>query len=62
MTSFTVTPLYRQLRSKDSSEYIVSTIFHMCGEDVLEDPRYKEFMHGFADSVNVSCNITPRSV
>ena len=29
-------------------------VYHLCGEDVLEDERYKEFMNGFSDETHVS--------
>lgn len=55
MSYFTESPFYSQFRSKteDGKESPVSAVFHLCGEDVLEDARYKEFMNGFANSVNV---------
>ncbi|CAL1709190.1 unnamed protein product [Somion occarium] len=54
-TAFETNPLYSRLHSKkieDKNEYSVHVIYHMCGPRVLEDPRYKSFMNGFADSVH----------
>ncbi|KAH6915798.1 tRNA processing endoribonuclease [Coprinopsis sp. MPI-PUGE-AT-0042] len=47
--------LFATLRSKkdeDRKERTVKAVFHMCGNDVLGDPRYVEFMKGFADDVD----------
>ena len=57
---FSESPFYRRFRSKaveDTKEYTVSTIFHLCGEDVLENPQYIEFMDGFPESTNVSSTL-----
>ncbi|KAI0694223.1 hypothetical protein BC835DRAFT_1415475 [Cytidiella melzeri] len=51
-SAFDLSPLYRQLRSKSNDEYAVSTIYHLCGEGVIEDVRYKTFMNGFPASVH----------
>lgn len=42
-----------QLRGVESSDYVVRVIFHMCGDGVLEDERYKAFMRGFGPDVRV---------
>ena len=57
VSAFNQSAFYTKLRSKreeDRTEYFVQSIFHLCGDDVLEDPRYKEFMNGFSDEVHVS--------
>ena len=57
MSHFTESPFYRQFRSKDekdAEQYCVSAVFHLCGDEVLEDPMYKEFMSGFPETTNVS--------
>ena len=44
MAYFTDSPFYRKFRSKreeDLQEYVVSTVIHLCGDNVLEDPRYQ---------------------
>ncbi|TFK29593.1 hypothetical protein FA15DRAFT_752407 [Coprinopsis marcescibilis] len=49
------TGLFAKLRSgkpEDREEYSVKTVFHLCGQGVLEDPRYVEFMNGFGEDVN----------
>ena len=54
MTEFTDSPFYRQFRStrkEDIEQYSVSAVYHLCGEEVLEDARYKEFMNGFPDTL-----------
>ena len=54
---FTQSPFYRQFQSKsekDAQEYTVSVVHHVCGDDVLEDPRYKEFMNNFSEATHVS--------
>ncbi|KAF9220720.1 hypothetical protein BS17DRAFT_797508 [Gyrodon lividus] len=33
--------------AEGSKEHVVRAVFHLCGEDVLEDERYKSFMNGF---------------
>ena len=32
-------------------------VYHICGEGVLEDERYKEFMNGFSDETHVSRSV-----
>ena len=36
-------------------EYMVHAIFHLCGQGVLEDERYKSLLAKFAPDVHVSC-------
>ncbi|THH10213.1 hypothetical protein EW146_g8446 [Bondarzewia mesenterica] len=46
------TPFYSVFRSKaqeDAKKYNVHAIYHLLGDGVLEDERYKAFMNGFAD-------------
>ena len=57
MAHFTESPFYSRFRSKrqeDQQECITSVVHHLCGEGILEDERYKEFMDGFPESVQVS--------
>ncbi|KAI0674372.1 hypothetical protein C8Q78DRAFT_967526 [Trametes maxima] len=52
LSAFTETPFYSQYRSKVEAvrkEHPVHAVFHLCGEGVLEDERYTEFMNGFSD-------------
>ncbi|KAL4253032.1 RNase Z family protein [Abortiporus biennis] len=52
VSAFNDNSFYSQLRSKNEDvqkNYIVNTVYHLCGEGVLEDARYKEFMNGFND-------------
>lgn len=56
--AFEKSPFYQQFRSKSCEEYTVHAIFHICGEGVLEDARYKDFLGGFADSVHVRVQLS----
>ncbi|KAI0088823.1 hypothetical protein BDY19DRAFT_890423 [Irpex rosettiformis] len=51
-SAFENSPFYRQMQSQGSDQYEVSTVYHLCGEGVLEDSRYKAFMNTFASSVH----------
>lgn len=42
---------YQQVDSKD---HVVRVVYHLCGDDVLEDERYKVFMNQFGPDVHVS--------
>ena len=42
---------YHQVGSKD---YVLKVVYHLCGDDVLEDERYKSFMNQFGPDVHVS--------
>lgn len=56
VSAFAETAFYSRLCSKreeDRKDYLVHAIFHLCGNDVLEDNRYKEFMNKFSDAVHV---------
>ena len=49
--------MYTRIRSKkpeDREEYSTYIVYHTLGAGVLEDPRYKDFMNGFDNSVHVS--------
>jgi ribonuclease Z len=39
--------------TEGSKEHMVRAVFHLCGENVLEDERYKAFMNGFGPEVHV---------
>ncbi|KIJ61498.1 hypothetical protein HYDPIDRAFT_31363 [Hydnomerulius pinastri MD-312] len=43
---------YRWKNSEGSKDHVVRAIFHLCGEDVLEDVRYKSFMNEFGPDVH----------
>ncbi|KAF8647735.1 hypothetical protein AX16_006570 [Volvariella volvacea WC 439] len=43
---------FRSTKPEDLKEHSVRTIYHLCGKDVLEDPRYTQFMKGFPDTVH----------
>ncbi|KAK7437378.1 hypothetical protein VKT23_018623 [Stygiomarasmius scandens] len=43
---------FRSTRPEDLQEYVVRVIYHVCGDGVLEDERYLEFMQGFGPQVN----------
>lgn len=56
LTSFENSPFYAKFRSKkpeDLKDYVVRSVFHICGKGVLEDERYTAFMNGFVPSVHV---------
>ncbi|KAF9269308.1 hypothetical protein L218DRAFT_969838 [Marasmius fiardii PR-910] len=38
---------FRSNADGDLADYAVRSVFHICGEGVLEDERYKSFMRGF---------------
>ena len=53
-SAFEKSTFYNQfLGPKEGKDYTVNSIFHLCGEGVLEDDRYKAFLAGFAPDVNV---------
>ncbi|KAL0960609.1 hypothetical protein HGRIS_005641 [Hohenbuehelia grisea] len=43
---------FRSRRPEDLKEYLVRTVFHLCGDDVLDDPAYQTFMSGFDSSTH----------
>lgn len=56
LSAFDNSPFYAKFRStrqEDLSEYAVRSVFHICGDGVLEDERYVTFMNGFAPHVHV---------
>lgn len=55
VSSFKDSEFFRQFLSKvpgTSDSYAVRNIFHLCGDNVLGDERYKAFMKEFAPDVN----------
>lgn len=49
-------PFYAKFRShrpEDFKDHAVRSVFHLLGKDVLEDPRYIEFMNGFSPNTHV---------
>jgi ribonuclease Z len=59
LSAFDTCPFYAKFRStrpEDIAAYVVRSVFHICGDGVLEDERYIAFMNGFASSVHVSIN------
>lgn len=67
MESFTNSPFFHKYRSRtleERKEHPVHAVFHLCGEGVLQDERYKAFMNGFSDETHVRPMIvfTPRMV
>ena len=62
LSAFDTSPFYAQFRStrpEDLAAYVVRSVFHICGDGVLEDDRYIAFMNGFAPSAHVSINDVP---
>ena len=60
-SSFTESPFFAKFRSKrpeDISNHVVRIVFHICGDGILEDERYKAFMSGFGPDVSVSCGLS----
>jgi ribonuclease Z len=56
VSAFDKSPFYAKFRStrvEDLGEYAVRSVFHICGDGVLEDERYVAFMNGFAPHVDV---------
>ncbi|KAJ6581025.1 hypothetical protein B0H19DRAFT_1060707 [Mycena capillaripes] len=51
LDSFNRSQFYSKIQS-ESSEYTVRSIFHLCGEGVLEDERYVGFMNKFPADTN----------
>ncbi|KAI0777745.1 hypothetical protein BD413DRAFT_640429 [Trametes elegans] len=55
LASFSESPFFSQYRSKAEEvrkKHPVHAVFHLLGEGVLEDERYKEFMNGFSDETH----------
>lgn len=61
ISSFTESAFFAKFRSGSEddgkAEYTVRVVFHLCGNSVLEDERYKMFMNGFAAGVHASFNL-----
>ena len=56
LASFTDSPFFAKYRSKLAEirkEHPLHAVYHFCGEGVLEDEQYKEFMNGFSDDTHV---------
>lgn len=56
MASFTEHPFFSQYRTKSADmrkETPLHGVYHICGEGVLEDEQYKEFMSGFSNETHV---------
>lgn len=54
--SFSDSPFFARFRSsraEDGEAFAVHAVFHVCGDGVLEDKRYKSFMWGFRADVHV---------
>lgn len=66
VSAFDESPFYSRICSKreeDREEYLVHAIFHLCGDEVLEDSRYKQFMNRFSDEAHVGGRtIFPHSI
>lgn len=57
ISAFADSSFYSKFRSASNAhkqDNSVYAIFHLCGEGVLEDPRYKDFMNGFSSDTHVS--------
>ncbi|KAF7370999.1 hypothetical protein MSAN_00734100 [Mycena sanguinolenta] len=49
-STFEQSPFYAKFQStrpEDLAEFVVRTVFHLCGDGVLEDSRYIEFLNKF---------------
>jgi ribonuclease Z len=58
LSSFKSSAYYRRFWSEDhallkTKDYSVRTVYHMCGDGVLEDEDYKAFMNGFSSDSHV---------
>lgn len=61
---FTESDFYAKFRSRkteDRIELLTNVVYHLCGPNVIEDPRYQAFMRGFNSNVYVrsSSSIPP---
>lgn len=57
ISSFEDNPFYARILSQDPAilkEYAIRSVFHICGEGVLEDERYIKFMNNFVPTTHVS--------
>ena len=58
LSSFKSSAYYRRFWSEDHAllkkgDYTVRTVYHMCGDGVLENEDYKAFMNGFSSDTHV---------
>jgi hypothetical protein len=67
LSAFDNSPFYAMFRStrpEDLKNFVVRSVFHLCGDGVLEDERYAAFMNGFAPTADVrysQCPLCKRS-
>lgn len=62
-SAFEEAAFYKQfLAAEHGKEYIVHSVYHLCGQGVLEDTRYKALLAKFHPDVNVSCIFTIRLI
>lgn len=54
ISSFIESSFFAKLRGHDDRDFHVRDVFHLCGDGVLEDARYKTFMNSFGPTVHVS--------
>jgi len=63
VNSFKESELYRKIWSEDGTsppsvpDLELRAIYHLCGDGVLEDSRYKNFLNGFGPHVHVRRSI-----
>ena len=56
VSAFTESDFYAKFRSRkteDRIELLTNVVYHLCGPNVIEDPRYQAFMRGFNSNVHV---------
>ena len=64
VNSFKESELYRKIWSEDGTsppsvpDLELRAIYHLCGDGVLKDSRYKNFLNGFGPHVHVRHSIT----
>jgi ribonuclease Z len=61
VSAFTESDFYAKFRSRkteDRIELLTNVVYHLCGPNVIEDPRYQAFMRGFNSNVYV-CSLPP---
>ncbi|KDQ60306.1 hypothetical protein JAAARDRAFT_125659 [Jaapia argillacea MUCL 33604] len=51
-STFVDSPFFEKFRSQTNTEYKLQLVYHLCGEGVLTDDRYKAFMNGFGENVH----------
>ncbi|KAH7921559.1 hypothetical protein BV22DRAFT_1038537 [Leucogyrophana mollusca] len=52
LSSFTGSAAFAKYQTRETVDHALRTVFHICGEGVLEDERYKTFMNGFGEKVH----------